>query len=226
MLRQVSSIFARVANHDANADGIGAPVMRIRMSSLLYNLHMNLYRDSHVMLDQQERVLNDGEHQQVIIDGMRRNLRMPRTELFRLRVSALKAHLNSYNPRDGMKRRKDMVEVPLHVARAMHATMLLSTQYVFDYFTEMKQSDYMKCLRQLKKEGVPYAGPGSFQEVFSTYLTLHYLAAQLEAEALPPRLSPNWTRQSGSPDNSRNIPDPGAHIDVKAIITPPIPKAK
>lgn len=224
MLRQVSSIFARVANNDEGMDGLGLLPKCIRMSGILYNLHMNLYRDSHIMLNQQERVLNDGEHCQVIIDGLRKKLRMPRTELFRLRVAALRAHLNSYDPRNVRHREGDIVEIPLPVARAMHATMLLSTQYVFDYFTEMKQSDYVKWLRELKQSGVPYAGPGSLQEVFSTYLTLHYLAARLQEEALPPRLWPNWTRPPVSSDNSRHIPDPGSHIDVKAIITPPAVK--
>ncbi len=219
MLREVRDIFAQIAN-TKDAEFAKATPKNIVMSGVLYNYHLNLYRDAHIMLNQQERVLRDGEHQQVIIDGLRKRLRMPRTDLFSLRMAGLRAHLNSYDPRDMKRLPGDKAAVPVSVARAMNATMLLTTAYVFDYFAEMKNSDYTRWLRKLKEDGVPYAGPGSLQETFNTYIDLHYLAAQLQSEALPPRLWPNWTRQPASPDNSRHIPDPGAHIDVKKLITP------
>ena len=223
MLRQVRDIFAQIANTKDAELAVATP-KNIVMSGMLYNYHLNLYRDSHIMLNQQERVLNDGEHCQVIIDGLRNRLRMPRTELFNLRVSALRAHLNSYNPRDIQRIAGDRVVVPVPVARAMNATMLLTTAYVFDYFSEIKNSDYVRWLRQLKQDGVTYAGPGSLQETFNTYMNLHYLAGQLQSEALPARLWPNWTRQPASPDNSRHIPDPGTHINVRELLTPKAPK--
>lgn len=218
MLRQVSSIFAQVVTND-DQKGKSSP-KSIIMSAALYNHHLNLYRDIHIMLNQQDRVLHDGEHHQVIIEGRRQKMRMPRTEFFKLRVEGLRAHMNTYDPRMVVLRNDDKVEVPLSIARAMNVTMLQATAYVFDYFSEMKNTDYVKWLKALKKKGFPYAGPGSLQETFNTYIDLHYLAARLQDEVLPVPKVPNWTRMAASPDNSRHIPDPGADIDVRKMFAP------
>lgn len=218
MLEQVRQIFAKSVDIDASTDN--PRPKSIMMSGTLYNAHLNLYRDIHVMLNQQDKVLNDGEHRQVIIEGLQKKMSMPRTELFKLRVAGLRAHMNSYDPRRVAHRPQDRVEVPVAMARAMNATMLLATSYMFDYFSEIKQSDYVRHLRQLKEAGVPYAGPGSLQETFNTYLDLHYLAAHLSAEVVPKVKIKNWAVLPKSPDNSREIPDPGANIDVRKLIKP------
>lgn len=218
MLEQVRQIFARSIANDGHKDKTNPKSLII--SGLLYNYHLNLYRDIHIMLNQQDKVLHDGEHRQVVLEGLQMKMRMPRTELFKLRVAALRAHMNTYDPRHVTHRPHDKVEVPIHIARAMNATMLLATAYVHDYFSEIKRSDYIKRLRQLKQAGFPYAGPGSLQETFNTYVGLHMLAAQLEAEVVPVPKVPNWTLQPKSPDNSRHIPDPGDHVDVKKLLAP------
>lgn len=216
MLEQVRQIFARIVAND-ESKGSSTP-KSIIMSGMLYNYHLNLYRDIHIMLNQQDKVLHDGEHRQVIAEGLRLRMAMPRTELFKLRVAGLRAHMNTYDPRKVTRRKGDKVEVPIHIARAMNATMLLATAYVYDYFSEIKNSEYVKRLRQLKTAGFPYAGPGSLQETFNTYVDLHYLAAQLDAEVVPVPKVLNWTLMPKSPDNSRDIPDPGAHVDVRGLL--------
>lgn len=218
MLEQVRQIFARSIVNDESKDKTSPK--SIIISGMLYNYHLNLYRDTHIMLNQQDKVLQDGEHRQMMLEGLQMKMRMPRTDLFKLRVAGLRAHLNTYDPRRVIHRPNDKVEVPIHIARAMNATMLLATAYVHDYFSEIKQSDYVKRLRQLKLAGFPYAGPGSLQETFNTYIDLHLLAAQLEAEVIPVSKVLNWTLQPKSPDNSRHIPDPGDHVDVKKFLTP------
>ena len=218
MLEQVRQIFANSVDIDVSKDN--PRPKSILMSGTLYNAHLNLYRDIHIMLNQQDKVLNDGEHRQVIVEGLQQNLRMPRTELFKLRVAGLRAHINTYDPRRVTRRPQDRVEVPVDIARAMNATMLLATSYMFDYFSEIKQSDYIKHLRQLKQAGAPYAGPGSLQETFNTYIDLHLLAARLSAEVVPAAKVKNWVFLPKSPDNSRDIPDPGSQIDVKKLLKP------
>lgn len=220
MLEQVRQIFANSVDNDKTQ----APPRSksILMSGMLYNCHVNLYRDIHIMLNQQEKVLNDGEHRQVILEGLRMKMRMPRTELFKLRLDGLRAHVNSYDPRHVKRRPHDRVEVPVNIARAMNATMLLATSYLYDYFSELKQSDYIKRLRQLKEVGFPYAGPGSLQETFNTYVDVHVLAAQLEDEVIPKAKPKNWMFLPASADNTRDIPDPGAQIDVKKLLVPKV----
>lgn len=218
MLEQVRQIFARSIVNDEHRDKTNPKSLIV--SGLLYNYHLNLYRDIHIMLNQQDKVLHDGEHRQVVLEGLQMKMRMPHTELFKLRVAGLRAHMNAYDPRRVTYRPQDKVEVPIHIARAMNATMLLATAYVHDYFSEIKHSDYIKRLRQLKQAGFPYAGPGSLQETFNTYVDLHMLAAQLEAEVIPASKVLNWTLQPKSPDNSREIPDPGDHVDVRKLLTP------
>lgn len=218
MLEQVRQIFANSVDIDLSQPG--PRPKSILMSRTLYNSHLNLYRDIHIMLNQQDKVLNDGEHRQVILEGLQMKMRMPRTELFKLRVAGLRAHINTYDPRRVLHRPENRVEVPVAMARAMNATMLLATAYMYDYFTEIKQSDYIKRLRELKQAGFPYAGPGSLQETFNTYVDLHILAAQLENEVVPAAKVKNWTFLPKSADNSRDIPDPGAEIDVKKLLKP------
>ena len=218
MLEEVRQVFARSIANDESREKTHPKSLII--SGILYNYHLNLYRDIHIMLNQQDKVLHDGEHRQVVLEGVQMKMRMPRTELFKLRVAGLRAHMNTYNPRRVTHRPNDKVEVPIHIARAMNATMLLATAYVYDYFSEIKQSDYIKRLRQLKQAGFPYAGPGSLQETFNTYVSLHMLAAQLESEVVPVSKLLNWTLQPKSADNSRHIPDPGDHVDVKKMLKP------
>ena len=195
MLRYVRDIFAEVANSRDNEDVYPYTGLRFRMSDVLYNQHVHLYRQSRLMIDQLEQVLKDGEHRLVIEEGQQLKLRMPHIESFDYRIAALRGQLDSYDPRDVIRLPGGTVHVPINTARNMHATALHVTSFVFDFFSEIKRSDYMKYLRRLRDNGVPYAGPGAIQDVLNTYLALHYVAAFTKSEVLPVRLPVNWTRQ-------------------------------
>lgn len=204
MLEDVRSVFLLVSNH---RDGMSVPDysnMHFLVSGSLHAMHVNLYRESRIMVDQLERVLNDGEHRQVIEEGRLLRMRMPDTESFRLRIEAFRAHLDSYDPRQVTRISGDRVQIPLHVARNMHTTNLLATSFVYDFFSEIQRTDYLKYLRQLRAQGFMYAGPICVQEVFNPYLTLHYLAAFLKQEAAPEKLPVNWTRRTAPARKSQD----------------------
>lgn len=195
MFEDVRAVFTRVAN---NQKGLCAPIHEhscFLISDTLYAMHLHLHKEARAMIDQFERVLDDGEHRLVIDEGRQLKMRMPDTESFYMRVDAIRAHLDSYDP-DHVRRNEDRtVLVPIPTARAMHATALQSMSFVRDFFAEVQKTDYLRYLRKLKQDGVAYAGPMCIQEVFNQYVTLHYLAASLEKEARPERLPANWTRK-------------------------------
>ncbi|QQG36100.1 MAG: hypothetical protein HYS17_11515 [Micavibrio aeruginosavorus] len=208
MLEDVRSVFLRVANH---RDGMTVPDysnMHFLISGSLHAMHVNLYRESRIMIDQLERVLNDGEHRQVIEEGRTLRMRMPDTESFRLRIEAFRAHLDSYDPRQVTRLPDGRVQIPLRIARSTHTTNLLATSFVYDFFSEIQRTDYLKYLRQLRAQGFMYAGPICVQEVFNPYLTLHYLAAFLKQETSPEKLPVNWMRRATSDRASRGNPPP------------------
>lgn len=205
MLEDVRSVFLLVSNHREGTSVPDYSNMHFLVSGSLYAMHAHLYRESRTMIDQLERVLNDGEHRQVIEEGRTLRMRMPDTESFRLRIEAFRAHLDSYDPRQVVRLPGDRVQIPLSTARNMHTTNLLATSFVYDFFSEIQRTDYLKYLRQLRTQGFMYAGPVCVQEVFNPYLTLHYLAAFLKQEAAPEKLPVNWMRRATtartSPDN-------------------------
>ena len=159
-------------------------------------MHLNLHREARILVDQLERVLDDGEHRTIIEEGQQLKMRMPDTDSFRLRIEAMRAHLDSYDPHHVFRLPGDRVDVPLHTARNMHTTTLLTTSFVYDFFSAILCSDYMKNIRRLKADGIPYAGPLCVQEAFSPYVTLHFLASFLRQEAMPERLPANWMRRA------------------------------
>lgn len=215
-MEQVRKIFAQCVDVDLTQDFPRAK--SFTMSAALHELHLDLYRDVHIMLDQQDKVFKDGEHRQLIEEGLQMNMRMPHISVFKLRVDALRAHINTYNPFEAKTNDKGRVTVPVHVARGMNATLLLASCYVHDYFSELANTDYAKRIRQLREAGVPYAGPCSLQETFNTYIDLHYIAAQLEHEVVPVSKLKNWFLQPKTPENSRHIPDLCEQYDVKKLL--------
>ena len=197
MLEDVRAVFLKVSNQqDGQSPSSLAPERyRFRISGNLYAMHLNLHRETRALIDQLERVLDDGEHRTLIEEGRVLKMRMPDTDSFRLRIEAMRAHLDSYDLRDIKRLPNDRVEVPMTTARNMHTTTLLTTSFVYDFFYAILATDYMKNIRRLKSEGVTYAGPICVQEAFNPYLTLHYLASFLRREAAPGHLPANWMRR-------------------------------
>ncbi|MFN3826852.1 MAG: hypothetical protein ACK4NR_04425 [Micavibrio sp.] len=206
MFEDVRAVFSRVAN---DRKGICAPIHErsaFLISHKLYALQLHLHKEARIMIDQFENVLDDGEHRLVIDEGRQMKMRMPDTDSFRMRIDAMRAHLDSYEPDDVRINTKECtVLVPVTTARAMHATALQTMSFVRDFFAEVQKTDYLRYLKKLKADGVAYAGPMCVQEVFNQYVTLHYLAAYLDKEARPDRLPVNWTRKPPSQNDAQKV---------------------
>ena len=199
MLEDVRKIFLRVAN---NRDGVAVPDcdnMRFRISGTLYGTMLNLHREARIMVDQLERVLNDGEHRLMIEEGQALKMRMPDTDSFRLRIEAMRAHLDSYDLNHVVRLSDDRYDIPVHTARNLHTTALLTTSFVYDFFYAILATDYMKNIRRLKSSGTTYAGPLCVQEAFMPCVTLTDLVSFLKMEAMPVRLPANWMRKPYPP---------------------------
>jgi|GEM_PF-1871865 len=199
MLEDVRKVFLRVANHKDGAAIPDCDNMRFRISGTLYGTMLNLHREARIMVDQLERVLDDGEHRLMIEEGQILKMRMPDTDSFRLRIEAMRAHLDSYDLNRVVRLPGDRYDIPVHTARNMHTTALLTTSFVYDFFYAILATDYMKNIRRLKSTGMTYAGPLCVQEAFNPYVTLHYLASFLKMEAEPERLPANWMRKPNPP---------------------------
>ncbi len=200
MLEDVRSVFLKVSNQrdDESSSGLAPERYRFRISGVLYAHQINLYREARELVDQLERVLDDGEHRTLIEEGKILKMRMPDTDSFRLRIEAMRAQLDSYDPRDVKRLPGDMVEVPMNTARNMHTTTLMTASLVYDFFYAIMCSDYMKNIRRTKELGAVYAGPICVYEAYRPYFTLHYLASSLRHEAVPEQLPANWMRKTPS----------------------------
>lgn len=198
MLDDVRKVFLGVANNKAGASVPDCDNMRFRVSGALYGTMVNLHREARVMADQLENVLDDGEHRLMIEEGQQLKMRMPDTDSFRLRIESLRAHLNSYDLNGIIRHADDRYEIPVNTARNMHTTALLTASFVYDFFSAILATDYLKNIRRLKSTGMTYAGPLCVQEAFNPYVTLHYLAAFMKQESSP-ALPINWMRKKGAP---------------------------
>jgi hypothetical protein len=132
MLEDVRSVFLKVSNHrdDQSVPENETVSWRFRISGNLYAMHLNLHREARILVDQLERVLDDGEHRTIMEEGKQLKMRMPDTDSFRLRIEAMRAHLDSYDLKNVRRLPGDRVEVPLSTARNMHTTTLLTTSFI------------------------------------------------------------------------------------------------
>lgn len=192
MLDGVREVFTRLARH-SKEDGRFGVVKTIRMPESLYRKFLNIHDHARILVDSVQAILNDGEHQTIIEEGILLKYRMPDMAGFSIKIAAVRAQLDSYDPNNHIREGKDVV-LPAYVARGLYVTALTGTAFVHDCFEAVTKTDYWKYMRVLKENGVPYAGPVVLPQMYALHLSLQIAAVFTQREAIPEQLPRNWTR--------------------------------
>lgn len=148
---------------------VGGRINAATVPGYLYNEYVDLYRRSDDMHRKLEMVMDDGEHQLAMEEGMD-FFKLPNTRYLRKELGELRGILDSFDPYHTTFGKSGKVKLKDVQIQGFFNLFAKDYDIVHGLFETFRNTDYLKYHRHLRDvQKVKYAGPTSLQEIVNVF---------------------------------------------------------
>ena len=169
-------------------------VQAVKLPLTLYSSYLQVFIMTCAFASKLEEVMNDPKHKKVMEEARSKGYFLPDPDNYRNKLEVLKDVIQDVQPHDIKYVGDDTVSMSGELARGFFLTAILGCDLINDVYNDLLETDYLKCSKDLKDRGEPYAGPTSLQEAVDTVVCL------IRAN----NMSHNYRKNAGLPKGWKN----------------------
>jgi hypothetical protein len=130
-----------------------------------FDHYLKIYDYSRRMVERLNKVLANPRHQLMMIEAAHLGYDLPDLDLFRDELSSYADFLDSFDPAWAGSRRPGTIYVPKQLAQNLSHMVRHNCVMLSHIFNGCLKTDYLRRFKEMKREGLSYAGPAALREI-------------------------------------------------------------